>query len=234
MGEGRTVIHCNPSLAHQVKHAEAFAAGFQRHGIACEISSRPDREADMHVVLGPHYALDYWRRHPRCLWLDRAYWGDPDYATVGWSQGTTRKFAQGDGARNHPALQPWRDGRNCIVLSDYRDDGQRMAAMARPHVDRVEIRRHPVEGGAGTLSDALRGFQIAIGHRTTALIEAAISGLTIVCTDPDNPVRDVASSSIRDLRQPDRSAWIGKLSWHQWNHDEIASGECWEWIIRCD
>ena len=228
MGKSIAVIHRNAALNHQIKHAEQFAAGFKRHGQACVITSDRGMAGDIHVVLGPHYALEQWRNHPRCVWLDRAFWSDPECVSVGWSAGVTRKFPAGAGWRNHPELQPWKSGRDCIVLADYGDDGASMAALVRPHVERVEIRRHPAEGGAGALSDALRGFQIAIGGKTTALVEAAISGLSIVCKDARNPVTPVASNTIRDLSQPDRAEWLRALSWANWSGSEIASGDLWE------
>ena len=233
MGASRAVIHCNPGLAHQINHAECFTAGFQRHGQACEISSRPDAEADIHVVLGPHYALKHWINHPRCIWLDRAYWGDPECVTVGWAAGGGRRFPLEDGHRPAPELQPWREGRNAIVLADYGDKGDSMVALARPHVDRLELRRHPAEGGTGTLSGALRDFHIAIGKRSTALVEAAICGLSIVCLDPTSAVLPVASTSIKDIVKPDRREWLRRLSWANWSADEIRTGDLWDSLTRC-
>jgi hypothetical protein len=169
------------------------------------------------------------------VWLDRAFWGDPDYASVGWSTVDGRAFPVPAGIRAHPELKPWRIGREAIVLADYLDSGEQLAAMVRPHVSSVRIRRHPVEGGAGTLQDALHGAQIAVGHRTTALIEAALTGLSVVCLDAYNPVGPIASRCIRDIRRPDRREWAQQLAWGNWCHAEIESGELWACLTTvCD
>ena len=228
MGKSLAVIHRNPALNHQIKLAEQFAAGFKRSGQAWVITSDQGKAGDIHVVLGPHYALNQWRNHHRCVWVDRAFWGDPECVSVGGSAGIDRKFPAGAGWRNHPELVPWTDGRDCIVLADYGDTGLDLAALVRPHCERVEIRRHPAEGGSGALSDALQGFQIAIGRNTSALVEAAISGLSVVCKSPRSPVMPIASASIRDLVQPDRNEWLRGLSWANWSGSEIESGELWE------
>lgn len=233
--DSRCAIHCNPYLKHQVRWAEAFANGFRRHGQACEITSDASKPADIHVVLGPHYALEQWRHHPNCIWLDRAFWGDPECASIGWSTGDGRRFPLGEEQRPHPELHPWKIGLDAIVLADYGDDGASLVAMARPHFDRLDVRRHPVQGGSGTLTEALAGYQIAIGRKTSALIEAAILGLSVVCLEQDNPVALVATRSVRDIGRPDRGPWIHQLSWGNWSVGEIENGEVWECLTtRCN
>jgi hypothetical protein len=230
------VIHCNVRMAHQVAWAEAFAAGFARHGQACEITADPAREGGIHVVLGPHYALRHWQDHPRCVHLDRAWWGDPDRASIGWANPDgTRKFPLGDTDREKPLLAAHRIGRDAIVLPDYGDTGEDMAALLRPHVESVTIRRHPAEGGIGTLAEALTGKHIAIGGTGTSLVEAAIAGLAVICRDPRNPAAPVASSTPREIKHADRTDWLHRLSWGNWSHAEIESGELWECLTtRCD
>jgi hypothetical protein len=103
-----------------------------------------------------------------------------------------------------------------------------MRALALPHFNRVDIRRHPAEGAHGTLAEALDGYQVAIGRRTTALVEAAIKGLSVVCLDDSNPVIPVSTRSVRDIARPDRNDWIHALAWGNWHVREIESGEVWE------
>lgn len=235
MDTQRAVVHCNVALSHQVALARAFAQGMRRHGKRCEITDDPRHPADLHVVLGPHYALSHWQAHPRCVWVDRAFWGDPECVSVGWSrEDGPRRFPLGAEERQKPQLAPHRLGRDAIVLPDYRDSGEDMAALLRPHVDSVTIRRHPADGGKGTLAEALAGKHIAIGGRGTALVEAAIAGLAVICRDPRNPAAPVASRTPRELKHMDRRDWLHRLSWGNWSRAEIASGELWACLTtRC-
>lgn len=230
MGSG-CVIHCNAGLVHQVSLAKAWAAGFHRHGVACEITDEKHRPGEMHLCMGPWWALPLWQTHPRCIHVDRAFWGDPECVSVGWAQPDgSRAFPTGEAPRDKPPVAAYKRGRDAIVLADYGDTGESLACLLRPHVDSLTIRRHPAEGGRGKLAAALAGKHIAIGERSTALIEAAVLGLAVICRDPRNPVMPVASSSHRDIKHADRTDWLHGLSWANWSHDEIASGDCWAWL----
>lgn len=235
MGAPRAVIHCNPVMPHQSRYAAALAEGFRRHGMDCLITAAKDSAGDAHLCIGPHYALDGWRGHPRCVHIDRAFWADPECVSGGWAQPDgSRRFPIGDEPREKPALLAPRHGRHAIVLADYGDSGEDLAALLRPHSESVMVRRHPADGGEGSLLAALSGKSIAIGRMTTALIDAAIHGLAVICRDPRNPVMPVASSSPRELRHADRTAWLHGLSWGNWHHDEIANGDLWEALTtRC-
>lgn len=229
-------------MPHQVRFGECFRRGFEAHGVAARVTDKPDDAGDLHVVMGPWFALNQWQSHPRCIHADRAFWGDPDCLSIGWSRPDgSRRFPTGEGGRLMPHLMPAQRGRRALVLADYGDTGESMAALVRPHVESVTVRRHPADITLadrlqqGSLSDALRGRHIAIGKMTTALIDAAIAGLAVVCLDKRNPVMPVASNTIRDVIHPDRQDWLQGLAWGNWSATEIETGEAWEcWTTRCD
>jgi hypothetical protein len=78
------------------------------------------------------------------------------------------------------------------------------------------VRWHPSEMPAeSTLQDDLNRHDIAIGNRTTALVDAAIHGLRVETDDLNSPVFGLV----------DREQWITDLAWHNWSMDELASGE---------
>lgn len=212
MGENSAVIHCNPGLSHQVRIARALREGFAAHGLPAAISNSPTTPAELHVVLGPWFALKE-QRGQNVLYIDRAYWGDPDCVSVHRMVGDEKHYDICDKPRPHPDYKPWRSGDSSIYLCDY---GQ------TPPVEFQEYRLHPADGGTGDLLTALDGHAIAYGRRTTALVDAAIAGLMVVSDDPHSPVAAISGA------MGDRGRWLNRLAWHNWSIQEIARGEMWE------
>jgi len=205
MGTQSTVIHCNRSLDHQRAWAGALKKGFAVHGIESEVSYRADTHADIHVVLGPWFALKNWK-HSKTLMLDRAYWGDPDSASLHWLEYGEKVFLRDMPKRKHPRLKKQKEGDRRIYLCDFRQ---------KPEGDYDTVRYHPSEKKSqGSLEDALQAHDVAIGKRSTALVDAAIHGLRVETNDPHSPV----------YRITDRRQWIRDLAWHNWSKAEITSG----------
>lgn len=221
------LLHYNPGLPHQCAHAGAF----KRAGI--EVTPHRDGDADVHIVSGPWYALDRWR-DSECIWLDRAFWGDPEYVSLGWVRGNGRVFPTGEHSRPKPECFDWTTREStALVLADYKQDTAAMVAAAHEFFDFVRVRKHPAEnGGKDPLRGALMLSDVVIGHSSTALVEAAICGRPVICTDMTNPVMPVASDWGR-IRRPDRTEWLHELSWAQWTLAEIASGEAIEALKAC-
>lgn len=219
-------MHYNPALAHQVRHAEAFtAAGIET------VPSR-EGEADVHIVSGPYFALDRWREHPHVILLDRAFYGDPEYISLGWlNPDGTRTFARGETPRFKPQLMAWKTREDsALILADYGQEVTELAVNARLRFGAVNIRRHPAEQGltsgqrpAVSLASQLALHDVCIGHASTALFEAIVRGVPVICTDPRNPVAEVAVNELgAPLYRGDRADWLHRLSWAQWNHDEFG------------
>jgi hypothetical protein len=133
------------------------------------------------------------------------YKGDPDHVSLGWmNERGGRKFHKGHG-RLAVEPMPLKTGKRSIFLSDYKG----------PVYQADTIRPHPCEQTpVGTLQKALQAHDIAIGHTTTALVDAALMGLQTVSHDPDHI-----------LNQPD---WPELLPWADWHHSEITNGDAWE------
>jgi len=228
MDRARVVIHAS-ALAHQVRWANALQAGLAAHGIAAQISHSPDTEADMHIVQGPWFALNRWRHHPRTLYLDRAHWGDPDCVSLHWLRDGEKRRTEGNPYRTHPVPRPWKSGRRLLVLCDYGHDGTQELHRCRPLFDEITVRRHPAEGGGGELAENLAAHDIAIGRRSTALIDAALAGLPVISCDPHSPVAPIAGR-VQDIRTPDREPWLRDLAWHNWHIDEVTRGDAWQFL----
>lgn len=207
MGDSIT-IHANPALSHQVRIAEALALGFCRLGLPVRVSDDPAGAAELHIVLGPWFALKQWR-YDNTFYIDRAYWGDPDRISCHWlKDGEKRRDAYKE-IRRHPEIDPHKHGTRAIYLCDYGE---------KPRGAYHSVRYHPAERKPEqSLAEDLAQHQIAIGRRTTALVDACFKGLSVVTDDPHSPVYDVT----------DRTEWARGLAWHNWSLDEIARGEMW-------
>lgn len=194
-------IHANRSLKHQVDLAYALA-----DGMGGRVTFGSQTEADLHVVLGPWFALNQWK-HAHTLYVDRAHWGDPDCVSIHWLQDGEKVRTRGRAYRPHPELHPMKTGSKRIYLCDYGE---------RPACQYETVRYHPAQiAPARKLADDLAAHDIAIGRRTTALVDAAIHGLRVETDDPHSPVYGLT----------DRQQWIQDMAWHNWSMDEIRSGE---------
>lgn len=210
-------LHINPSQPHQRIIGEAMARGLQRHGLLCNETMDRTAEADYHVVIGPWYALDHWRDHPRVLYVDRAYWGDPRFVSVHWLRDGEKHFTACDDPRKHPDLHAYRNSEKVIYLCDYQQ---------APRGLYDGVRYHPAErrGGRTSLLADLAGYGIAAGGRTTALVTAAIFGLMVRTDDEYSPVAPI--SGFRHGRE----TWINRLAWHNWGVGEIERGDAWQYL----
>lgn len=222
----RVVMHFNPGLAHQVKHAQAFAAS----GVLGVGS--PDGEADIHIVSGPNFALNRWRGHPNLLVIDRAFYGDPEYVQMFWlNPDGSRTYASGDAPRFKPELKPWKTKeRGALILADFNQDVSHLIGPVTHKFGWSSVRRHPAESGLKSgqepeisLAEELEISEVCIGHSSTALFEAVVMGVPVICTDPRNIVAEVSVPSLdAPLFRGNREAWLHRVSYMQWNHDEFG------------
>ena len=211
-------IHTNPNLRHQITNAAALRAGFNRHGIDAIVTASRTAQADLHVCLGNWYAL---RENQNCFYIDRAFWGDPDSLSLCWLVDGVKQFDWGEKPpRPHPELMPIKPEGNTVILCDYGMDGRQEAKI----YPRATIRRHPAERPSPeSLGECLRAHSKAVGRHTTALVDAAIQGLTVESTAPDSPLEGLSAG---------RERWINCIAWHNWTVNEIESGAAWQHLSQ--
>ena len=205
-------FHCNFTLSHQIEHGQWLKKGFEQHGIRLNVTPCITKEADVHIVSGPHYAFDYWKDHPKVILLDRALWHQEkpekwhsmDWLSVNWVKNGKKLFRSGSG-RKSPEPKTGNTGSGCVFLADY-NGSMEQADTIRLHPER-ETNQEP-------LLDCLHRHARAIGYNTTALITAALEGLETECLDPDNI-----------MSQPN---WLELLAYSDWHYSEIESGELWD------
>ena len=214
----RAIVHCNPSIAWQVSYSKAFKAGLDSVGIFTTISSDKVSTSDITIILGPHWCKDL---HPgRCIYIDRAYWGDPEAVSVHWIENGEKVYDWTPrSGRYHPELKQAKTGTRTIVLCDYGKNYEYKEASKR---------KHPTEERSSeTLSECLGRHDIAVGGKSTALVDAAIQGLKVISLEPNSPV-----SPLSDQFNPDRESWVKALSWHNWTFNEIHDGELWDHFLK--
>ena len=231
------VIHTNQALANQRETAEWLRSGFKAHGIAAEITGDKHKIGDIQVVQGPWYCLDHWRplsdEYP-VLWLNRCYYGHPRFdLSLGWlrpdGSRDFRNHGVADGKGSLPELKALKEARRCaVIFSDYgqRDIAERVLELRQAWNGSLYFRPHPQQQDVSVKAITLRCpleqvwslADVAIGRSSTVLVEAKIAGLHVESDDPLHVVHD----------DGDRQAWLNRLSWAQWNHEELKRGEFWE------
>ena len=222
MGERSTIIHINPCLDHQVRYGEALKKGFSRHGIKSEVSNKANTPGDIHVVMGPWFALNHWR-HSKTLYLDRAYWGDPKCVSVHWLEGGEKVFTNNPSYRKHPDTKPYKSGDRTIYLADYDDKAGSIKGYS-------SVRYHPARDiPKRSLAKDIQTHDVAVGRRTTALVDAAIAGLKVKTADVHSPIYPISGKVSYVLRDQ----WLINLAWHNWSLLEIENGEMWNALSRC-
>lgn len=219
-------------MAHQQEHGRWLSNGFKKLGFIPTVTDQLTDDADIHVVSGPHYAKAH-NQDKRTILLDRAFWGDPESVTLAWALpgGGKLWFKNAPGGRDQPELKPWKTGNRAIVLPDY---GNPMTDQIDEacYWYQIELRMHPTERPSKwTLQETLDRNSIAIGMKSTALVDAAINGLSIICLDKSSPVAAIASNEIGKTIQPDRKQWLNNLSYHNWKGEEINNGTALEQIL---
>ena len=232
--------HVNTGYSHQRRWAEAISHGCKKHGHRVVVSSNRERlaEGDVHFIYGPWYVYNKFIGKKNVILIDRDYLGrDPgDYARIGWLLPDGRQvFAKGYG-RDTPTVKDWRyQGNRALVLADYAQKTDEIVRTAHEFFSEVQVRLHPANKQTSeSLSDAISRADAVIGTAGTAQIQAILDGVPTTCLDPRHIARPVTAHVIGDIIMPDRSAWLRDLAYAQWSHDEMKSGEAWEYLNATD
>ena len=219
-------------LANQRESAGWLQQGFKTHGISAEIAADKFKQADIHVVQGPHYALNEWLGQDNVIFLNRCFWGDSRFdLSIGWLlPDGSRDFCNADKTEANgtlPDMKPLKEKQRCaVVFGDYGIDASEMVTAARQEYDSVFFRPHPAQRQADspvmTLRCDLEGVweiaDVAIGGSSTVLVQAVFEGLKVEAHDPLHVVHGAT----------DRQAWATKLSWANWHMETICNGDFWD------
>lgn len=214
----RGVIHANPSIGWQTKYSQALKQGLDSFGIHTEITNDKLRQGEVTVILGPHWCKDFHQE--RYLYLDRAYWGDPEHVSIHWMEYGEKIYDwQPNVYRPHPHPKPLKTGRKPILLHDY---------GVRFKVADMDERFHPSEmKSCSALERQLDTYDVAYGGRSTAMVDAAMAGLKVVSLIDNSPIQPLSCDN-----NANREEWANCLAWHNWSYDEIKLGLPWEHFLK--
>lgn len=129
-----------------------------------------------------------------------------------------------------PQLKAWKTReQSALIFLDHqqRDPDAAVYSAAKSRFGTVRIRRHPADAMEmqPSLDSHLALSDVAIGWKTTALVHAAISGVPVICLDPNNIVRPVSAHGVGDtLCRGGRQPWIRQVANAQITMQEIADG----------
>ena len=73
------------------------------------------------------------------------------------------------------------------------------------------------------------GAQGVITWNSTIAVEAVMAGIPTTCYDSGSMAYDMCTHDLHEEPiRPDREGWLNDLMHAQWTHEELSSGECWE------
>jgi hypothetical protein len=158
---------------------------------------------------------------------------------------------------NHILLCLQRDGGWSMAGWDVVDWATKNIIELRKYSDRpIRIRPHPGDKkarkycdrimklcagrGLANVTVSVEGHSLVddfvdcwavVNHNSSPGVAAVIEGIPVILTDPDrSQARDMATPGINRIEnplQPDREAWIQRVSQFHWSHDELRTGVCW-------
>jgi hypothetical protein len=214
-----------------------FERGLQRLGFHVE-HRMPDRATGIFVTWNRIGAADaiagrFEDERLPVLVTENASWGN-EFAGQRWyhiarnRHNTAGMFKVGDEARWDRlgvGLRPWRNSGETVILPQ-RGIGSPPTAMppgwASRHKGRV--RHHPGQKNAIALDLDLANCGRAITWGSGAAIKALMWGIPVQSDMPD-------WIGQQDNTDAGRLAMFRRLAWAQWRHEEIASGEAFEWLL---
>lgn len=239
-------VHYNPRLKHHFGWTTALVEGIGKFGHTVIPTTDPSpNPGTINVVIGPHYCLKNHLNVPNTLFLDRCFFSDPTiHASIGWLRPDgSRNFKNEKSPPNRwdksgMHLKLWKDGTAAVVFGDYTTDPERYRQTileVMQNYDQVFYRPHPQQPGwsppcpviDGPLPDVFKVARVAIGWRSSVLVDAVINGIPVVCLDSRNVVAPVASEHINEIVFAARQNWAYNLAHSQWHVSEIANGDAW-------
>lgn len=134
------------------------------------------------------------------------------------------------------ALQPWRTGKEVVVLGQ-RGIGEPGIAAPRSWAQGLRIGRvrpHPGNKTAVPLEQDLVDASAVVTWSSAAALRALAMGIPVFCAFPEwiGMAASTPLSQFPKHRDVDRLAMFRRLSWAQWTLEEIRSGEAFRCLLR--
>lgn len=253
----KAILHFNDA-GHQQYHARAIEAGLRRHGIEVAYGQWNQPEPGDFSVCWGIKQPELFKAGPVLVLERGHVGDRLAYASAGWDglgrRGRYPSATDGGArwrARYGMLMEPWRreiSTAYALLLGQVEGDAalydldlpgwlQRTTKELVSLGWEVRFRPHPLGPIAappgsrritGRLLDNLAGAGLCVTFNSTAAVEAVLSGIPVVSTDPGAMSWPVSGHDLHGpLVRPAREAWAWDLAWTQWTVEELASGEAW-------
>lgn len=129
----------------------------------------------------------------------------------------------------------------CIDIRKYTD---RNIIVRTPQLERSYTEQYIVglskiknlmfqKGTKENLQPTINNAYCVVTYSSGMGIETVLSGTPSIAYSPASFVYDLCDndvSKINNIKTLDREQWLYNLSYSQWNHEEVANGDCWNHI----
>lgn len=240
----KVAIHARTNIPWQMYYLDKLQAGFRAHGITASHTNSNVKEADLDVILGPHWPMAL--EQGEFLQVNRAFMGISE-----WSPGSNHCVAIGWNGMNGRAdfcipksldKNRYKKFINIDTVWDYHKEGgvvicgQADAGRApidlnawhhvmREVIPHAEFRPHPTKGHN---EHDWKLSQLAITLNSTVAVDALLHGNAVVSMDEGNPLWAWTPHCGTELAYPDQEHIIQVLSHCQFHCTEVANGTFWE------
>lgn len=244
-------------LRHSASYrADAFRTGLKRHGFTIEDKWLRHPEPDDLVLLWNRtrafepVAEAYERRNAGVLIAENGFLGPADNArkmyALAWNHHNgCGAWYVGDEQRREFATEPWRTRDGHILLLPQRGIGEKGVAMPqtwlvdiqkrlRAVTDRpIKVRRHPGADRSDPWPD-LKAAYCAVTWGSGAGLKAICHGVPVFHELKKwigSPAAKFGIAEIDNCVRPDRGPMLHRISWAQWDAEEIESGKAFEYLL---
>jgi hypothetical protein len=241
--------------------AKAMMAGIKKSKDTCEVYHAYRPNYDIYLMWGIKRRWFAHAKNDQRIIIERGYLGErlKENFMVGLNSLNGMADFKTDNVPDDrwqqwkPMIKEWKtDGEYALIIGQVPADSAlfglplhnwlvRTFEKAQQKYDRVYFRPHPSDPNPpklplcpyDDLDEALDRAKVVITYTSNVGVLAAMNGTPVVAHHPCSMVYNIASHSIDEpLIRPDREEWGCKISYSQWNIDEIADGMAWRHLTR--
>lgn len=250
---GRVVIRLE---SRPVYKRDAFAAGFEKIGYIVDLSPRPKRitKEDVLVIWNRNppqelMAKQFEDAGATVIVAENGYIGLDKNGDklVALSKGHHNGLGEWN-TKDYPArpleLKPWRKAGSKIVILAQRGIGERGVAQPQGweflmlrYFEKISKRKILIKSHPGTTKQSLEPYfqdcWAAVTWGSSAGIKALAAGIPVFY-GLKGWIGGLAGSFSKDIENPfygEREKMFTRLSWAQWEVDQIASGEALSFLL---
>jgi hypothetical protein len=247
-------VHINAHQSRKRLHTEAMMLALDKMGfdiLPADINDPPHPKCEFAVVWGNKHPVNAIapKLGMPVLILERPFFGDRNRnVSLGWNnpgRAAIRPLPMALGRRK-PKAAPWvpRDREGYLVVFDQvptdimfagavgKDWAKRALASASKFWNRWGyVRPHPQMQRSTPLHEDLEKAWLGITYSSTAAVDCVLAGVPCITASPLSMAWDVTGHYIETIVTPEREEWLHWLSYAQWSHEELVSGDALDFML---